>query len=277
MNIKYCDSELHLSQSLSLSDTIRITNSVLMKYLLVIIVFCLGNSLSSQISTGSITYNMKMDDTEGQMEQITALFQDMNMQISFNPEVSVVDMTMLGMIQMKTITQGNKSTQYMDIMGQKIKVVTNQDDLKDVLGVENQEEFSQKVNELYKLTPVLGDTKEVLGYNCTRTDITMDIERFIQDSEELENLPAEMKDMKITAYVTEEIQMSSLDFMMVKNLKFKGAPLLMTVDMGIMTFTIRATDFNKDVDPSIFQAPEGEYQEMSPQDLEGLGLGGFGF
>jgi len=247
-----------------------------MKYFCTFLFSLLFFALSAQITTGSISYNIEMDGGEGDMGQAAAFLKDMNMIISFKPDVSVTEMDMMGMIKMKTISEGSTSTQYMDMMGQKIKVVSDRSSLEKLLGAEG-EELQEKMKEIYNFQPVAGDTKELLGYNCKRTNITMDLEAFAPEGEKSDAMSGQFGEMKITAYLTEEIQMSNLDFMMAKNLQFKGAPLLMTIDLGMMKMTMRATDFNKDVPASAFQAPEGNYQEMDPESLQGLGLDGFGF
>jgi len=248
-----------------------------MKYFNTLLFSLLALTLSTQITTGSITYSMEMEGGEGQMAQALDMLKDMNMVVSFNPDMTVTEVDMMGMIQMKTITEGTTSTQYMDMMGQKIKMVHSQEELKEMLGVEEGEELMDKMDELYKFHPVTGDTKELLGYTCKRTDITMDLEAMVPEGKSSPEITDVMKEMTITAYLTEEIQVSNFDFMMAKNLQFKGAPLLMTIDMGVMKMTMRAIDFNKEVAPSVFQAPEGEYTEMDPSTMPGMGLDGFGF
>jgi len=71
--------------------------------------------------------------------------------------------------------------------------------------------------------------------------------------------------------------MGNLDFKLVQDMKFPGAPLMMIVDMGPMQMTLKATELLTEVDPSVFEAPEGNYKEMTMEELQGMGLDGFGF
>ena len=244
-----------------------------MKYLNTYLFFFISMTLSAQITTGSIRYTINMGGA-GDNSQAASLLQDMEMELSFKPNVSVVDMTMMGMIETKTINEGSTTTQYMDMMGQKIKVVTDQSELEEILGASG-DELVEKMNQLYKYNKVPGDTQEILGFQCTRVDITVDLETLMGESDEDLSSLGLIDNMTITAYVTEDIDIGTVNFMMTNNLMFKGAPLLMTMDMGIMKMDWEATSFSKDVHPSVFQAPKGDYKEMDPADIPGMG--GFRF
>ena len=218
-----------------------------------------------------------MGEAEGEMAQVAAMMGDMKMTVSFKPGVSVTEMDMMGFVKTKTIQEGTKVTQYTDLMGQKIKVMTDTENVGEVLGEEG-EELMEKMQDMYSLEKKPDDTKIILGYNCTRTDVYMDIMSLMPEGEEVpEDMPEEIKNMKIITYLTEEIKMDNLNFQMVKDLKFDGAPLMMVIDMGMMKMTMEASEISKEVDPAVFLAPEGDYKEMDIEDLQGMGLDGFGF
>ena len=61
--------------------------------------------------------------------------------------------------------------------------------------------------------------------------------------------------------------------------RLDGTPLSMTTDVGVMKMTFEATEVKTKVDPSVFEVPEGDYKEMSMEELQQLGMspGSFGF
>lgn len=247
-----------------------------MKYLLTLVFTLYTIALSAQLETGSITYSMEMGEMEGEMAQVASMMQDMSMTVSFKPGMSVTEMDMMGFIKTKTIQEGTKMTQYMDMMGQKIKTVTDTDNMQEILGAEG-EELMEKIGDMYSLTKVPGDTKEILGYTCTRTNVNMNLEAIMPEGEDAADIPDDVKNMQIIMYTTEDIKMDNLNFQMVKDLKFDGAPLMMIIDAGPMKMTMSATTIGKEVDPSVWLAPKGDYQEMDLNDLQNMGLDGFGF
>ena len=73
--------------------------------------------------------------------------------------------------------------------------------------------------------------------------------------------------------------MTQFSLQNIPGLKLKGTPLSFTVKAGMMKMTYEALSFDANPDPSVFEKPEGEYKEMSMEDLQkmGMGAGGFGF
>jgi hypothetical protein len=103
----------------------------------------------------------------------------------------------------------------------------------------------------------------------------MGTELFTQDQE----IPAEMANMKMTMYVTDEIKMDKFALQQLPGLQLDGTPLEMVMDMGMMKMTYTATEISKDIDMAVFDKPEGDYKEMSLEELQQLGMNprSFGF
>lgn len=246
-----------------------------MKYISTLLFVLASLVASAQITTGAITYDIEMGELEGEMAAAAAFMQDMKMTISFKPGMSVTEMDMMGFIKTKTFQEGTSTTQYMDMMGQKIKIVSDLEDVQEMMGAEG-EELMKKMEDIYKKSEVKGATKEILGYTCQKVEIDMNIADMIPDGEEV---PEEVGDMKMVLYTTDQIKMDNVELQMMKNLKFEGAPLQMVMDMGMMKMTMTATNVSKEVDPSVWNAPEGNYKEMTPEELQNMGMNmeGFGF
>lgn len=235
-----------------------------MKYLNIVLILFLAFGLTAQITSGSLT--MEMTDITTSMpggEQMAEMMKGSEMSMHFTPDkqVTITNMKMMGM-DMKTLNyiDGAVSTTYMDMMGQKMKMTMDISDLSK-LGLEKED-----IPSMYEVTYDKSDTKEILGYTCYKADVKIDMSSLGAD------MPAGMKDMSMSAYVTEDIKMSNFSMKEFQGLQFKGTPLMMIMDVGMMKMTYEATSFSKDVDPSIFEHPEGDYKEMDPAMLEGFGI-----
>ncbi len=237
-----------------------------MKYLNTLFILFLAFGLTAQITTGSLT--MEITDVSSTMpggEQMAEMMKGSEMSMHFTPDkqLTVNNMKMMGM-DMKTLTfiDGKESTTFMDMMGQKMKITMDISDLSD-FGLDGDDLLG-----LYEIEYDKSDTKEILGYTCYKADITMDMSSFSNGAP----MPEGMENTNMVAYLTDDIKMSNFNMKEFKGLQFKGTPLMMIIDMGVMTMTYEATSFNKDVDPAIFNHPEGEYKEMDPSMLEGFGI-----
>lgn len=241
-----------------------------MKYLNTLFILFLAFGLTAQITTGSLT--MEITDVSSTMpgsEEMNEMMKGSAMTMHFTPEkqVTLINMNMGGMeMKMRQYFEGKEMIQFMDMMGQKIKFKMDMSNL-EALGIN-----SDMMAEAYKVTYDKSDTKMILGYKCYRAETKVDVSKLSGDNE----LPAGIEDMKMISYITEDIKMNHFNFQQFKGLQFPGTPLMMEMDMGMMTMTYVATDFSKDVDPSLFEYPEGDYQEMDPSMLQNMG-GGFGF
>jgi len=237
----------------------------------------MSTSTTAQATTGSISMGItdfEMPGMEGDMGgQMKSMMSSMEMTMHFKPGHQVTDINMMGMMNMKQYYHNDIMTQYMDMMGQKIMIKTpvNQqlEQMKE-LGID-----IENLEEMYKITYDKTTIKTIMGYDCYKATINMDLEMMSQG----QKMPEGMKDMEMIMYITEDIKMESFNLQNIPGLKMKGTPLSFTIDMGMMKMTYEATNFNKNPDPSVFEKPKGDYKEMSLEDLQkmGMGAGGFGF
>jgi len=99
-------------------------------------------------------------------------------------------------------------------------------------------------------------------------------------NEVIEQSKEMFSNMEMTTYLTEEIELPAIHLQQFQGLQLKGAPMYIYMDMGMMKMTMEVTSISKVVDESVFvKPPEGEYKEMSLEELQqmGMGSGGFGF
>lgn len=250
---------------------------------LVLAFVCITNLSIAQITTGSVEYkfqDVEMNIPEGEdaagMDQMKQLFDQMTMVYYFKPGKQVMKMSMMGMMDITQIFENGGQIQYMDMMGQKMKIVTDAEALKK-MGIEK-----DKIKDMMKVTYDENDTKDILGYHCYRADMDMDMSKIAEmTGEEVgEDVMDEVGEMTMSFYITEEIDMGEVNMQQIQGLEMKGAPLEMVMSMGeMMTMKFVAVNIDKQVDPANFNAPPGEYIEMSQEDLMKMGMdpNGFGF
>ena len=134
---------------------------------------------------------------------------------------------------------------------------------------------------LYKVEYDTSDRRKILGYDCYKAHIIMDMETMIPDTlKDSEMIDKMLGDMTMTAYLTKEIEMPMMQLQQFKGLQMEGTPLFMKLDMGLMSFTYEASSVSQEVDEEIFtKPPPGDYKKMSMEDLQkmGMGSGDFGF
>ena len=244
--------------------------------LLVVFIACLSiQNIYAQLETGSI--KMEVTDfsmpgmEDGVMTQMEPMMKSMAMTIHFKPGTQVTEINMMGMMNMSMHYAGDEIIQYMDMMGQKMMIKTP-------VGAQGLEALglsAEEVSKAYQISYDKSATRTISGYECYEATITMDTELFTQDQE----IPAEMANMKMTMYVTDEIKMDQFALQQLPGLQLDGTPLEMVMDMGMMKMTYTATEISKDIDMAVFDKPEGDYKEMSLEELQQLGMnpGSFGF
>jgi hypothetical protein len=204
---------------------------------------------------------LKMEITDvrfGQEEanQIAGAMKGSLQEIYFTPEKQkiVVDM-MGGMVKMQTYQdfKSDKYENYMDMMGQKIKMI---------LGKEELLEKNEKMEMLSKGTKVTydkNDTKTIIGYKCHKAVVTIPT--------------GEGMDFDLVMYVTDKIKVPQLSVQDLDYIKLDGTPLELIMDMGMMAMTYTAVLFTEDFSMDVFNKPEGDYKEMSMEDLQNMGMG----
>lgn len=252
-----------------------------MKNNLTLLVLFLSICVQAQITTGSLEMkfeDIKMKNLESSDEnaqaQMGAIFEQMKMTMYFKPELAVTKMNMMGMMDMTIFVEGGTQTQYMDMMGQKMKIVTDQTKQLSSLGIKKED-----LKNLYKTTTDKNDTKEILGFTCYKTTVTMDMSNLPNTSGDLAQMPPEMKKVEMTFYVTDDIKIDNYMYQQMPGFTMTGAPLEMNFDMGLIQMVMRASSFSKEIDESVFDIPKGEYKEMTAEELQKLGMNpnGFGF
>lgn len=250
-----------------------------MKFFISTFIFLLTISVQAQqltsgtIEMGVTDFQMEMPETEG--FDMGEMMKRMKQVMYFKPGVLVQEMSMMGMMEMKMFIVGDSVDQYMDVMGQKMNIKTNTDDMGrsgyDIEAMAN----------MYQIEYDKSDRRKILGYDCYKVDIIMDMEAVMPEEAETPESMQEMFDnMKMSAYITEEIKMPMMQLQQFKGLQMEGTPLFLTMDMGMMSFTYEASSVSQEVDENIFiKPPVGEYKIMSMEDLKnmGMGNGGFGF
>jgi len=245
-----------------------------MKHLTLLFISLLISTFSiAQITEGSLKMSFKNFEMNAGGEEGAAGVGDMmkNMKFSmhFKEGIMVNEISMMGMIDMKQIFKDGKSVQYMDMMGQKIKMEMDPKDAMKDLGISEED-----MNDMYQITYNKDKTKNILGFDCYEAVVVMDMEAFSDDMGAAADV---LKKMEITMYITDDIKVDQYSFQQIKNLKIEGLPMHINMDMGMMSMTMEVTDFTKDIDPAVFDAPEGEYKEMSIEDMKSMGMDGFGF
>ena len=213
-------------------------------------------SVKSQHTSGHLTLSIT-DATfsDPSMSQAADMVKSTQQEIYFEPnrQKTVIN-SMNGMLNVQTFVEDGQSgpEQYMDMMGQKIKLIINEDEL------EGAKELTDGLDIQYDKS----DTKKILDFDCYKAAFSIE---------------ANGQSMEFVMYVTDEIKIKQLDLQNLKNLNVKGTPLQINMDMGVMKMVFEATGFSQDFDKEVFNKPEGPYQEMNIADLQKMGMGSFGF
>lgn len=242
-------------------------------YAFLFFIFFLSSSNFAQITSGSIEMSVtdfNMPDMAGEdsnQDMMGGMMNSMKMTMYFKPGQQVTDMDMMGMMQTKTIYKDNMSIQYMDMMGSKIKITSALgQDMFDQYGIDQ-----ETLATMYQVKYDKSETKTILDYSCYKAIITMNMSDLIKE----QDYPAELKNMEIEMYITDDIKMDSYSFQQIPGLKLDGTPLQMNMDVGPMKMTFEATQINTTVDDSHFAEPSGDYKEMTLEEFQNM-AGGFG-
>ena len=224
--------------------------------LLVVVLSLISNRLESQTLTqGTITMevtDVKVSNPE--MEQMVAAMKGTNQMIQFDQDHQKVTIDMMsGLVKVRTFQDFDKGTSenYMDMMGQKIKMQS--EDIK-----ESQNQAKELLGDS-KVVYDKSDKKTILGRECHKASLDVTVEG---------------QTLNMVFYVTEEIKVPQAYVQNMGGIELVGTPLQTILDMGMMKMTYTATDISTDVEPDFFNKPEGEYKEMSADELKQMGLGG---
>ncbi|NND35082.1 MAG: hypothetical protein HKN76_21025 [Saprospiraceae bacterium] len=207
------------------------------------------------MTQGTITMeitDVQVDNPE--MEQMVGAMKGTNQMIQFDQQHQKVTIDMMGgLVKVRTFQDFDKGTSenYMDMMGQKIKMES-----------QDIEETKKQAKDILGDTKVVydkSDKKTILGKNCHKASLTVDVEG---------------QTMKMEFYITDEIKVPQAFIQNMGGIELSGTPLQTIMDMGVMKLTYTATDISNEVDPGFFTKPEGDYKQMSAEELKQMGLGG---
>jgi len=209
---------------------------------------------------------IKMEITEAssddpQTAQALEMMKGTETEVYFKDGKSLTALNMMGgMIQMKNILNENGDlVMYMDMMGNKMEVTGSKLEM-DKLKAENPTPLSD-----LDITYDESDTKEIAGYKCYK---------MIASSSENE-------DLKIIAYITDQIKINAAVIQGVDLSEFKGFPLEYSMDMGgQMKLVVSTVDLKESIDTKVFDIDGSAYKKMNWEEfmsqMGGMG-GGFGF
>ena len=80
--------------------------------------------------------------------------------------------------------------------------------------------------------------------------------------------------LHLELYITEDIEVPNSFVQNLNQMKIAGTPLEWIMDAGVMTMTFQATEISGTLAKDFFTRPEGEYKEMSMEQLQQMGMGG---
>mgnify|MGYP001006254886 CR=1 FL=1 len=179
---------------------------------------------------------------------------------NFSPEKSFTKAVMMGGMSETSVLIDNKqktNIMLMSIMGQKMKIDMNEEELKDMQsggqgdlsGVEYKHSKDQ--------------VKEILGFKCHKVEV------IIKDSNEMGMTFWVTDQLKTTAHVSNGIQTEMLE----------GFPMEYVISMaGQLKMTMTSTVFEKEYDDSIFNLDTTGYKEMTLKEfMDTMGSMGGGF
>ena len=236
-----------------------------------LLAFLYSNHITAQISSGSMTmkitdFEMTSAKSKEVSDQMAGFFNDMSLQTQFRPGEYVTSMSLMGM-EMNMFYKDKMMEQYMDLMGQKMLIKINLDEI-------NRWGFDiEQLKEIYQVSYDKTDTKEFFGLTCYRTDITIDITKMARGND----IPEEMQQMSMVAYITDEVHLDQYHFREFQGLELNGFPFYMKMNTSIMNLTYEVTEFTKSINEEAFKRPIGDYKEISAEDWKKMGFGDFGF
>lgn len=209
---------------------------------------------------------IKMEITEAssddpQTAQALEMMKGTETEVYFKGGKSLTALNMMGgMVQMKNIlNESGDLVMYMDMMGNKMEVTGTKLEM-DKFKAENPNPMSD-----LDITYDESDTKEIAGYKCYKMMATS----------------SENEDLKITAYITDQIKINAAVIQGVDLSEFKGFPLEYSMDMGgQMKLVVSTVDLKESIDTKVFDIDGSSYKKMNWEEfmsqMGGMG-GGFGF
>ncbi len=238
-------------------------------FLIVIYLLFFSIPLISQITSGTITMSIvdiktSEVDTTDEIKGISEMLKNTDMTIYFNPKEKMTELNTLGTTDIKIFYKNNRMIQYIDMMGQKIKMITSP--LPD--SQSTSEGSDEEDKETYEIRYDRNDTRKILGYPCYKASIITKVDLTSTETD----LTDPTTDIELIWYITEGIEMNDFGVYRMPGLKVNGTPLRMDINIGMLTLTYEATSVSEIVDDSKFEEPKGDYKEISSEKLEKMGL-----
>jgi hypothetical protein len=232
--------------------------AIKLNLLILLAVFCVLSIIPAniqaqgQLEEGIITMKIKdvsADLPEEQLSQIKMMMATTVTKIHFNKDYNVVETSAMGDMN-KTIVidekKNEKTEAYMDMMGQKIKMVIDK------------EEMANQVKEQglnYNIKKVEEEEVEILGYKCTRHNVYE-----TKDSGEDEYI--------LSMWITDKFKFESSNMnMLPSDLKVDGAPMRIEVDQQGMKIMMEVTKIEEKFDKSILDFDKSQYEEKTQEEL----------
>lgn len=221
--------------------------------LLAVLVF---GSASAQMVMDKGYIKMEMTDISSTGEQSAELgmLKGAEMEVHFSGEKSLTTISLMGgMMNMSTLVnkKTNKTDLLINAMGSKMwaeetsETAKNNDVAKSVEGM--------------KVTYDESQTKEILGYKVIKAMITR----------------ADQPNMKMEAWVSKDIKITSEFIPGMEDLKLKGYPLEIMIDANGTKMSIVTKDIKNTVDEGVFILDTTGAEKIKMSDLSGM-MGGMG-
>lgn len=220
------------------------------KTLFALVVFCLvaTNTFAQKKvkGEGSVKYKMKIEGM-GEDPSMAALMGDVMIDMHMSGRDTRVNVNVMGgMVKVGYIEkEGEKPITLMDMMGQKMKFDPGNE----------QNPPIQALNMTYVANK--RKTKKIAGYKCH------EVKAMGEDGSE------------IILYVTKKIKLTPPNIWMLSFIdfgKFTGYPLECFIEGEGQSFTFTAQEVKGKLAKETFEYDPSEYQEMSEEGLEGMGM-----
>ena len=209
---------------------------------------------------GHISY--EITDASSDNPQIQA---QMEMMVGGTTEVYYIESESLtennmmgGMVNIKMKKNDDGMKMAFDMMGQKMLIPISKAEMEKMKA-----EGDNPMNEL-NITYDQSDTKEIVGFTCYKMVAS----------------PVTNPEIKIEAYITEEITTTAPLIQGVDMEQFQGFPLEIVANMGQVVMTTTATAYEGTCEPSALTLDTNGFTELSFEDfMSSMGQmgGGFGF
>lgn len=198
----------------------------------------------------------KVGSEDAQTAQMLEMMKGTAFEIIFKGDESLTKTSMMGgMVRtdIKMNKESGKMDMYMDMMGQKMLVESDIDEAQKAEG-----QVSAEVKKMKS------DTKELLGYSTYKVNI----------------INKDTPDMKISAYVTEDIKAPANGIQGLQSVELPGFPLMVIMESPQMSMTLETKELSGDLDESALTPDASGYKKMTMEEFQksmgGMG-GGMGF